>query len=370
MKAPGREIQKLKIAVTSDCCLACRHCFIDKSRGQTVKEPHAREAVDLLLESPGAEKKLELYGGEALLKLPLLERVTDYARARARALGKTLAVWLASSGVAIGPRELDFIKSRGIILSVSLYGGEKSHDFVRRFPGGGGTFAALKRRLPAVFAALDPFKVTALLCVHPRFAGNTLEDFKGIAGLGFKVINIECVHGSPWGRAALSKFSSELASVAAWVRRSAASGRYVLLEPLLALAWRRPAPSADCPFRQDLEMFPDGTYSLYPYGFVDMEKYGDLAAVGRAGKGFFGRFAGCRPGGAACAGCVSDYYRIPGMSGGARAYALRSAAMEKFFRELLASRSESSRAYLRLAARLSLAYRGLESAGRPGSAII
>ncbi len=359
MKAPGREIQKLKIAVTSDCCLACRHCFIDKGRGEVIKEAHAREAVDLLLESPGSEKKLELYGGEALLKLPLLEKITDYARARARRLGKTLAVWLASSGVAIGRKELAFIKSRGIILSVSLYGSERSHDFVRRFPGGGGTFAALKRRLPAIFSELDPFKVTALLCVHPRFAGETLADFKGIAGLGFRVINIECVHGAPWSRAALSKFSSELEGVAAWIRRSAAAGRHVLLEPLLGLAWRSPAPAADCPFRQDLEIFPDGTYSLYPYGFVDMKKYGDIVAVGRAGKGFYGRFAACRPGGAACAGCVKDYYRIPGMGGGARAYALRSAAAEKFFRELLSSESKISRDYLRLAARLSLAYRGL-----------
>lgn len=359
MKAPGREIQKLKIAVTSDCCLACRHCFIDKGRGQTVKEAHAREAVDLLLASPGTEKKLELYGGEALLKLPLLERVTDYARTRARRLGKTLAVWLASSGVAIGQRELDFIKSRGIILSVSLYGSERSHDFVRRFPGGGGSFAALKRRLPAVFAALDPFKVTALLCVHPKFAGDTLADFKGIAGLGFRVINIECVHGAPWSRAALARFSRELSAVTAWTRRAAAAGRPVLLEPLLALAGRAPAAAADCPFRQDLELFPDGTYSLYPYGFVDMEKYGELVAVGRAGRGFSGRFARCRPGCPACPGCVGDYYRIPGMSGGAAAYALRSAAMEKFFRELLSSKSESSREQLRLAARLSLAYRGL-----------
>lgn len=361
MKAPGRETQKLKIAVTSDCCLACRHCFIDKGRGVVVKESHGREAIDLLLESPGTEKKLELYGGEALLKLPLLEKLTDYAQARARRLGKTLAVWLASSGLAIGPRELAFIKSRGIILSISLYGSEKSHDFVRRFPGGGGTFAALKRRLPGIFAALDPFKVTALLCVHPKFAGNTLADFKGIAGLGFRVINIECVHGSPWSRAALARFSSQLTGVAAWARRAAAAGSPVLLEPLLALAGRAPAPAAECPFRQDLELFPDGTYSLYPYGFVDMEKYGELVAVGRAGRGFAGRFAGCQPGCPACADCVREYYRIPGMSGGAEAYALRSSAMEKFFRELLSSRSESSRDYLRLAARLSLAYRGLSA---------
>ncbi len=358
-RAPqAREIQKIKIAVTSDCCLRCRHCFIDKGQGAVIKPEQAREAVDRLLESPGAEKKLELYGGEALLKLPLLETITAYAQARARAKRKKLAVWLASSGLALGDAELAFIRRRGIILSISLYGTAKSHDYVRRFPGGGGTFAALKRRLPAVFAALDPLRVTALLCVHPKFAAAAFEDFAGIAGLGFRVINIECVHGAPWSAAALEKFGTALERITAWTAREAAGGNFVLLEPLLELAGRARGGRTECPFLKDLEMFPDGTYSLYPYGFIDMEKYGETVAVGRAGKGFYGRFAGCFPGCPDCAGCVADYYRIPGMSGGAAAYALRSAVMKDFFRSLLASGTRSSRGYLKLAARLSLAYRG------------
>lgn len=353
-----REIQKIKIAVTSDCCLRCRHCFIDKERGAVIETAHAKEAVDRLLASPGAEKKLELYGGEALLKLPLLEELTAYAQAAARAKKKKLAVWLASSGLTLGARELEFIKRRGIILSISLYGTARSHDYVRRFPGGGGTFAALKRRLPAVFAALDPLRVTALLCVHPGFAASAFADFTGIAALGFKVINIECVHGTPWSPAALKKFGAALENMTAWAGKEAARGNRVLLEPLLEMAGRAPAGRADCPFLRDLEMFPDGTYSLYPYGFVDMKKYGSLVSVGRAGEGFSGRFSGCAPGGKDCPGCVGNYYRIPGMGGGAAAYALRSEAMRKFFRSLLTAGTGWSRGYLKAAARLSLVYRG------------
>ncbi|MDT8285617.1 MAG: hypothetical protein RQ748_00785 [Elusimicrobiales bacterium] len=341
-------ISKLKIAVTSDCCLSCSHCFIDKSAGLTVKESDARAAVDTLLSSPGAAKKLELYGGEALLKLPLLERIADYARSEAARRGKTLSIWLASNGILLGPAELEFIRSRDIVLSISLYGSAASHDAVRRFPGGGGSFAALKRLLPAVFSVLDPLKVTALLCVHPERAGLTDRDLAGILALGFRVLNIECVHGSPWGPERLAAFSRSLERCRQIFMRTARGGGFFAFESFIERASpaRFPGPEY-CPFLRDLELFPDGYYSLYPFGFVDYPRRAEQVRVGTPAAGFSGRFRDCRPGGRECPHCVSRYYRVPGLSGGSEAYALRTAFLDSLLSEVLRSEEAPLKRYAR-----------------------
>jgi len=341
-----KEISKLKIAVTSDCCLSCTHCFIDKSAGLTVKEADARRAVDALLGSPGNAKKLELYGGEALLKLPLLKRITDYARGAAARRRKKLSVWLASNGLTLGPGELEFIRSRDIVLSISLYGSAASHDRVRRFPGGRGSFSALKRRLPEVFSALDPMRVTALLCVHPSRAGMADRDLAGILSLGFRVVNIECVHGAPWGAERLAAFSRALARVRSAFLGTVRAGGFYAFEPFMErVSPARTAGPDYCPFLRDLELFPDGHYSLYPFGFVDYPRYAAQVRVGTPAEGFRGRFGNCRPGGPDCPSCVSRYYRVPGLSGGSEAYSLRTAFLDSLLREVLVSKESPLRRY-------------------------
>ncbi|KAF0127662.1 MAG: hypothetical protein FD189_1446 [Elusimicrobia bacterium] len=332
----SKEIYKLKIALTSDCVLRCSHCRIDKEAGLTIPLSGARAAVGLMLASPGGMKRLELYGGEPLLKPALLRDITSFARRRASVLGKRLCVSVASNGLLLNRENLDWMRGEGVNLSVSLSGSAASHDLCRRDTDGRGSArGALKGALLAM-KVLGPGNVVALNCVHPDSAGRLAGDFRRMRREGFEYVNIECVHGCGWPASAVARFRGGMNEACEFVTGLAARDRFMAMEPFLEfLRCRGTAPNEACPLYRDLELYPDGSLSLYPFAFIDYAR--DLRAVrcGSAREGLSPRFAGCRPGSAACGTCIADYYVLPGLDDGSAAYSARTDILKRTFLGIL-----------------------------------
>jgi uncharacterized protein len=346
----NKEIVKLKIAVTSACCLRCTHCFIDKSRPETIPLGDALRTVYAFLGSPGGTKTLELYGGEPLLEFELVKHIITAAKARARKLGKRLAVSVASNGVPAGPEQLNWLAARGVRFAVSFSGSGKSHDMSRKFASGKGSHAAVAGKLPLFISTLGE-NLHAILCVHPRRAAAVHGDFLRLVGQGFTHIGIECVHGFPWRRGDLAAFEAGMRKITRFTLGRAAAGRPVVLEPLLEFFREREYAGSFCPFLRDLELFPDGTLSFYPYPFLRTPAQRKAAAVGSARRGAVKRFRDCKPeaGSRRCAGCARSYYKLPGMAGGSRAHALRTAVCMEAAGELIARSSSepAMKAYMK-----------------------
>lgn len=344
MKRP-KEIQKLKIALTTDCVLACRHCRIDKGAGLTIGFAAAARGVDLLLSSPGGLKRLELYGGEPFLKFELLKRVAEYARRGAARAGKKLSVSVASNGLVLDKERLAFIRDNRVNLSISVSGSRGNHDRTRVYPGGRGSFGDLAKKLAVVLSALDREEVVALECVAPAGAATLGADLKQLARTGFRVMNVECVHGCNWSPSALAALERSLNSFSAWLFSEIKRGGYIAPEPFLEfLRVRGSGRGPDCPLYRDLELYPDGTLSFYPFAFIDYPERKKTVAIGSASRGLRARYGSCVPGGKACAGCVSDYYVVEGLSSGAAAYRLRTAVLKKMFLEIM-RRSRTEKAF-------------------------
>lgn len=329
MREP-KEIYKLKIAVTSDCVLRCSHCRIDKDLRLTIPLAGAKSAVDLMMTSPGRMKRLELYGGEPLLKPELLRGVTSWARRRASALGKRLCVSVASNGLPLNRENLAWMKGEGVNLSVSFSGSAASHDLCRRDRGGRGSAPAALRGARLAMKVLGPENVVALNCVHPDSAGRLAADVRSIRREGFEYVNIECVHGCGWSAAAVSRFTEGMREACRFMTGLAAGRKFFAMESFLELLrCRGTGPNEYCPLYRDLELYPDGSLSLYPFAFIDYAR--DLPAVrcGSARGGLAARFAGCAPGSAACGTCVADYYVLPGLSDGSAAYSARTEILKR-----------------------------------------
>jgi pyruvate-formate lyase-activating enzyme len=336
----GREIRKLKLAVTSSCTLRCSYCFVDKASGLELAPEAALEAVALLIDAPGRMKELEIYGGEPLLRFDFVRFVVDAAVERARAAGKPLSVALATNGLRLDDAHVDYLRRRGARVSVSFSGRAPLHDRLRRTASGGGSFARIRANLPRLFARHDRRLIDAILCVHPDGAASAAEDFAALADLGFEQIHLEVVHGVPWPAAARRAFRESLDALGSRLRRSLRAGRPVFLETFFDSFDRELAVKDLCPFYRDLEMFPGGEYSFYPYPFVSGPGERDSAAVGRAGEGFF-RHSDCRfdRGAARCASCRTDYYVLRRVAEGNEPYRDR----ESFHRRLLAGIIDEAR---------------------------
>lgn len=321
----NKEILKFKIAVTQACCLKCSHCFIDKNGSAAVPKADAFRAVEMFLGSPGKTKTLEIYGGEPLMEFGLVREIITYARGLARKSGKTLAVSVASNGVLAGPAHLDWLSARGVRFAVSFSGSRRSHDLSRRSASGKGSHSAVSGKVPLFLSKMGE-RLHVILCVHPRRAGAVHRDFMRLAEQGFRNIGVECVHGFPWRAGDLRAFAAGMKKVAAYVVGQAAAGAPLVLEPLLEFLRDKEYRNVFCPFLRDLELFPDGTLSFYPYPFLRTSAERRAAAVGTAKEWVAGKYRDCVPeaGSRRCRACAASYYRLPGMEGGSRAHALRT----------------------------------------------
>lgn len=299
----------------------------------------------MLLSSPGRLKRLELYGGEPFLKFELLKRVVGYAQSLAARSGKQLSVSVASNGLVLDKERLAFIRGNRVNLSISISGSRLNHDLTRVYPGGRGSFRDLGKKLVAVFSALDREDVVALECVAPAAAATLGSDLRQLVKKGFRVINVECVHGGTWSPAALAALERSLNSFSCWLSAAIKRGLFVAPEPFLEfIRVRDSGRGLDCPLYRDLELYPDGTLSFYPFAFIDYPAKKKTVAIGSASRGLKPRYALCVPGGKDCAACVSDYYVVEGLSSGAAAYRLRTVVLKKIFLKIM-RRSRSEKAF-------------------------
>ena len=332
----NKVIRKFKIAVTSACSLRCAYCFVDKGAGQDVSRESSAAAIRLLVGSPGAEKKLELYGGEPLLRFERVRRIMDDARDQARAAGKDLSISLATNGVAVSDGQLRFLRSRGVKLSVSFSGTDGVHDRFRKTGAGKGSFRRVVANLPRVFSILGKYAVDAIFCVHPEGVGTMARDFEALMGLGFEHVNIEVVHGFAWTRRARREFSRQLGLIGETVLARIRSGRRVFLDTFFDFLDPGLKRFGACPFYRDLEMFPGGEYSFYPYPFVARAEAGRVA-VGSAAEGFIERYRACRlePRSRRCAGCRERYYVLRRISRGNGPYRERTRFLARLLSRIL-----------------------------------
>ena len=352
-----KEIQKLKIALTTDCVLNCRHCRINKNSALTLPFSYAERGIRLLIDSLGNQKRLELYGGEPFLKMELLEKAVEFAAKYSAEQKKSLSLSIATNGLVIDEQKIDFIKRYKINLSISVSGSKENHDSCRIFPNGSGSWKALEPKIALMLKKLDPYGIVALECVAPDGAARLFEDLKSLAGKGFRVINIECVHGMEWSAKQLQSLSDSISLFSKYLFEEIRKGNFIIPEPFIEF-FRVGGSEAPifCPMYRDLEMYPDGILSFYPFAFIDYSESKDIVKIGSAIDGFIEKYDGCiqNKDETMCSNCVSSYYRIPGLSSGAEAYSLRTALLKRLFFEALklSKKEEKFKEYVMFLAKL------------------
>lgn len=337
VSAVPKPIRKFKVAVTSACTLRCAYCFVDKSLGETISPAAVREALKLFLGSPGREKKLEVYGGEPFLRFERVRLILDTAFKEARARGKKLRASIATNAFRMRAEHLDYLRRRGVHLSVSFSGSEKVHDRFRKTGKGAGSFAGIAKNLPLVFSRLGKGSVDAIFCVHPKGVSTMAQDFGRLADLGFEHVNIEVVHGFPWPAAARREFAAQMRKIAAFVFERIRSGKRVFLDTFFDYLEPELKDRDFCPFYRDMEIFPNGDYSFYPYPFVSGLKARRRIKVGSTKTGLVPRYRDCLylPRGRRCSRCRTEYYVLRKVAEGNEPYRERTRALGGLLRRIL-----------------------------------
>lgn len=355
-----KEIREANIALTSACPMRCGYCFIDKEARRDLPLEAALQAAAFILASPGRRKAIHLYGGEPLMRFDLVKAVLSFAKGEAERLGKELFFGICSNGVLLRKEHLSFLRREGAHLSISLNGSRHVHDRHRRLKNGAGSFELISRRLPEVLDALGPHGVTALMCVHPQAAETMPEDFRDLAAMGFRIINIEVIHGFPWSPKQREAFARGLAQIEDYAFRSAREGLFLYVESFLRYLRGRDAAFEICPVHSSLCVLPDGRFTLYPHPLLDRGAARPEDVVGEAASGWLGRFRACGfdEAGEECRSCARRYYRPGRLGDGSEVFAQRCAAFKGMARRALARAAGEPvlREYLKSGLRCALRY--------------
>ncbi len=199
--------QTVTIVVTDDCNLRCKYCYITHKCSDNVMEfETARRFIDRLLTSDEMRSEesliLEFIGGEPLIEVDLIDRVTDYFKRRAFELDHdwywNYRISICSNGVNYGdPKVQRYIRKNDgkLSLSITLDGIKAKHDMNRVFPDGTGSHDTILKNIPLWLTQFPgSTKVT--------FASDDLpllyESILYLWSIGIKEVNANVVFENVW----------------------------------------------------------------------------------------------------------------------------------------------------------------------------
>jgi uncharacterized protein len=198
-----RQLSALCLNVTHTCNMACKYCFAQQGNygGQQAVMDFAvaKDAVDLLMESPSSWADIDFFGGEPLIAWDTVKQTLAYATERAVSKNKKIRFSLTTNGLLLTPNKLDVLDHYNVNLTLSLDGPRVVHDKFRVDRAKNGTFD----KVMEAFKEVERRRQGKNYYVRGTFTHDTLNFSESVAFLvdqGFKTISMEPVTGEglPW----------------------------------------------------------------------------------------------------------------------------------------------------------------------------
>jgi len=148
------------VVLNLDCNLACPYCYEDHFRGKYYMVPAtARLLVETIIREQidcGRNIKLQFYGGEPLLSVPMIHEIARPIQAAAQAKGCVFHFTLTTNGTLLTRKVVEELIPLGLTGAVlTLDGPAEIHDQQRPFVSGKGSFATIVANIKETFDLLD-----------------------------------------------------------------------------------------------------------------------------------------------------------------------------------------------------------------------
>ena len=198
-------VKSLCLMVAQDCNLRCKYCFGDGGNygmERAVMSPEVGcRAVDFLIEGSGPRKHCEIdfFGGEPLLNMKTIKKVTEHIRKREKETGKIFKLTLTTNGMLLNDANIAWLNENDFSLVLSLDGRRETNDAMRPDVGGHGTYDRIVenfRRCLASRAGGDwDYRgvYTYLRGTYTKRNLDFTEDVLSMHDAGFNILSVEPV---------------------------------------------------------------------------------------------------------------------------------------------------------------------------------
>jgi uncharacterized protein len=139
---------------------------------------------------------LAFLGGEPFTNRPLIYQATAFAAREAERRGLRIGFSVTTNGTLLNVSDASFLEEYGFAVTLSLDGVGQTHDRLRPFRGGGGTYQRAIARVTPLLDRQRRMQVSARVTVTPlnMQLAQTLDEF---IGLGFHSVGFSPVLNAP-----------------------------------------------------------------------------------------------------------------------------------------------------------------------------
>ncbi len=131
--------KSVQIIVSDTCNMQCTYCYGEyynaRNHNKLMPIPTALKAVDFAA-AIGAEH-IGFFGGEPLINFSAISATIEYANA----CGHKFQYGITTNGTLVTPEIAEYFKANKVQVSVSLDGGDQSHNLTRRYKNGKDTYS-------------------------------------------------------------------------------------------------------------------------------------------------------------------------------------------------------------------------------------
>lgn len=183
-------IRALSLAVAQKCNLGCGYCYAQGgSFGAPAKNMSASVAHAAILRllddaAPGERVNVAYLGGEPLVNRELIRETTAFALVEARARQVDVGFSITTNGTLLCPDDGTFFEEHGFAVTVSLDGIGDTHDRLRPFRNGAGSYQRIIERIRPLLERQRRMQISARVTVTPLNLG-LRETLDGLIDLGF-----------------------------------------------------------------------------------------------------------------------------------------------------------------------------------------
>ena len=199
-------VKAVSLAVAQKCNLGCTYCYAQQGAfgGEAGNMPPdvAKAAIDRLVQEaePGETLTLAFMGGEPLANRGTLHASTRYAAGAAVARGIRIGFSMTTNATLLRDEDIALFNEYGFTLTISLDGLQATHDRLRPYRSGKGSFEKVARNVRALLALGDRrYRVLARVTVTPRNL-DLPETMSGLLDMGFDAVMFSPMLSAPSGK--------------------------------------------------------------------------------------------------------------------------------------------------------------------------
>lgn len=200
-------LQTLVLNLTNQCNLSCKYCYefgedkvaTPEGKPKFMDWETAQASVDWLLAQSAGRRAIHItfFGGETLMNFPLLKRVVDYARERARDSGRYIDFSLTTNATLLTPAIIEYLSEHQVGVTVSIDGPREMNDSFRVFANGRGSYDIIEPRIRALIGNHKTRPITARVTMTSH-AMDVLKIFRHLKqDLGFHEVGFAPVTTAP-----------------------------------------------------------------------------------------------------------------------------------------------------------------------------